>query len=240
MSVVKGSQFTIYTGDGLRPIGCEESCTISFTAEEIITTTKGSGGFTNRETGRKDWSIQANGVMVIVDNLDGLSAKLDPTEFIAYVLEGKKVVGKALFTDGTIEKWLIGKGVITSANFSGQAGEFMLFDVTIKADGPLYTSANAISRVDYDGPSIYTYDAVGSVDGFTAAELINSDKIYYINRTKAAESITYLTGDVQTLAGSGSMPVGINTVGFHAASGTINFDDSLLAGNRVVVCYDPA
>ena len=122
----------MYTGDGLRALGCEESCTLTLTSEEIITTTKGSGGFTNREIGVKDWSVQSSGVLSINSAFDGSGTNLDPLEFVAYQLQGKKVVVKLLFTDGTISKWLIGNGIVVSATYAGQAGDFTTFDVLIK------------------------------------------------------------------------------------------------------------
>ncbi len=236
MSTVTGSNFTMYTGDGLRALGCEESCTLTLTSEEIITTTKGSGGFTNREIGVKDWSVQSSGVLSINSSFDGSGSNLDPLEFIAYQLQGKKVVVKLLFTDGTISKWLIGNGIVVSATYAGPAGQYSTYDVLIKADGKLFASDNMISRDSYDGPSTYIYTATGTADGFSAATLDDANVIYFIHRSNTNH--TYLTADVQTLALATDLPVGANTVGFHAASGTINFEDALLTGQIVTVCYD--
>lgn len=239
MSTVAGSNFTLYTGDGLRALGCEESCLLTIVTEDIITTTKGSGRGTNRQVGRYDWSVTSNGVVSINAVFDGSGTNLDPTEFMAYQLQGNKVVVKFLFTDGTTSKWVIGTGVVTSSTYAGSAGDFMTYDIEIKGDGKLFQSSGMQTVSNYDGPSIYVFDATSTVIGFTATALIGAS-IYYINRTKAADNVTYLTADVQSLAGSGTSPTGINTVGLHSASGTINFDDDLLSGNRVIVCYDPA
>ena len=78
--------------------------------------------------------------------------------------------------------------------------------------------------------------ATGTADGFSAATLDDANVIYFIHRSNTNH--TYLTADVQTLALATDLPVGANTVGFHAASGTINFEDALLTGQIVTVCYD--
>lgn len=237
MSTVKGSQFTLYTGDGLRAIGCEESCVLTEVAEEIITTTKGSGGHTNREYGVADWTVQSNGVVSIQSTFDGTGTTLDPLELGSYIRYKKKVVVKFLITDGTTTKWLIGKGIVTSCVSSGSAGEFMLFDVTIKADGRLFESDNIITRDAYDGPETYIYTSSGTVDGFAAVSLENASTVYFVHRSN--NNKTYLTVDIQTLALATDIPTGTGTVGYHAATGTFNFEDALLTGQIVTVCYDP-
>jgi predicted secreted protein len=239
MSTVKGSNFTIYTGDGLRALGCEESCTLTINTEYINVTTKGSGGDTSGAIGRSDWSVSSTGVVSMNAVFDGSGTNLDPTEFMAYQLQGNKVVVKAQFTDGTTSKWLIGTGIVVSSSYTGGGEGFMTFDVQIKGDGKLFQSSGMQTTSNYDGPSIYVFDATSTVIGFTATALIGAS-IYFINRTKSADNVTYLTADVQSLAGSGTSPSGINTVGLHSASGTVNFDDDLVSGNRVIVVYDPA
>lgn len=236
MSTVTGSQFTLYTGDGLRAIGCEGTVVLTEVAEPIITTTKGSGNSTNREIGRTDWSIQASGVVSVNSSFDGSGTTLDPMEFGSYIEQGKKVVAKLLVNNGTVTRWKIGKGIISSAVYTGTAGEFMLFDVTILADGKLFVSDNAISRDAYDGPSTYIYTSGATEDGFSASVLEDASTIYFVHRSNTNH--TYLTADIQTLALASDLPVGVGTVGFHASSGTFNFEDSLLTGQVVTVCFD--
>jgi len=237
MSTVTGSQFTLYTGDGLRAIGCEGSCSLTVTAEEIITTTKGSGDWTNREYGRKDWVVQSNGIISVQSGFDGSGSTLDPMEFIAYMHQGKKVVVKLLVNNGTVSRWRIGKGIVVSCVEAGPAGEFMTYDVVIKADGKLFVSDNAISRDSYDGPETYIYTSTGTLDGFSAVSLEDASTVYFVHRSNTNH--TYLTADIQTLALATDLPTGTGTVGYHAASGTFNFEDSLLTGQIITVCYDP-
>lgn len=239
MSYVLGSNFTLYSGDGLRALGCEESCTLRITTEDIITTTKGSGNATNRVDGRYDWSVTSNGVVSINAVFDGSGTNLDPTEFMAYQLQGNKVVVKFLFTDGTTSKWVIGTGVVTSSTYAGSAGDFMTYDIEIKGDGKLYTSQSLVSNVYYDGPTTYIYTATGSVLGFVVPSLYNAEingLIYYVVVTTASGTVTYLSSEIETLITSGSTPTG--AIGLHSATGTLNFNPNLASTNTVMVVYD--
>lgn len=232
MSTVKGSQFTLYTGDGLRVIGCEESCTLSVVSEEIITTTKGSGNFTNREPGRNDWIIQSNGVLFINSIFDGSGSTLDPLEFIAYQLQGKKVVAKMRITDGAISKWLIGNGVIVQAEYTGPAEGFATFNITIKADGKLFTTSNLVSPASYDGPSLVTYIPGSTLTTDYITALINNSAIYYVTKNGVVYNsvVRYTTTGVLTG----------HDVYIDSSDGQVDFASSVTTTDTIIFCYDPA
>jgi hypothetical protein len=179
MSTVLGSNLTIYTGDGMKTIGCEDSCTFTFENELINVTTKGSGRGTNREYGGYDWNIQASGVVFINSTL-GTGTNLDPFEFLAYSLEGKKVAVKFYHTDGTTEKWLCGNGVIGTCSYTGSAEGHAMYNVTILADGLLYPTSNLQSSADYDGPTLLTYVPGSTLTNDTITGLIGITAMYYI------------------------------------------------------------
>lgn len=243
MGVVTGNNLTIYAGDDMNIIGCEESCTITVTTEEIITTTKGSGRGTNREYGRYDATLSATGVIFIyADEATAAAAnRQDPTYFLSYLVQGKKVVCKYQLTDGTTTKYVIANWIVRSCVLSGQAGDFATFDVEFALDGQLYESTAFKSGAAYDGPSVYIYDSVGTTDGFSAVELENSSRVYFIVFIPASNPngrIVYQTSDIQTLAAAIDLPIGVGTVGYHAATGTINFEAGLLTGDQVFVSFD--
>jgi hypothetical protein len=152
--VIKGRELEIYTGDGIRAIGCSSACTLTLTTNEIITTSLGSGAATNREYGGYDWSVSSNGVLVIQDEFDG-TGKLDPLEFAAYILQGIKVAVKFQITD---EKYYFGTGIIKSASYQGQADNFALFTVEILADGELTPTSNLVS------PLTGTYSTINIIN----------------------------------------------------------------------------
>ena len=110
MAAVTGNNLTIYAGDDMNVIGCEESCTITVTANEIITTTKGSGRGTNREYGSYDATLQASGVVFLYASEATAAAanRQDPTYFHSYIVQGKKVCAKYQITDGSTTKYVIG------------------------------------------------------------------------------------------------------------------------------------
>lgn len=242
MALVQGKNLTLYTGDQMNVIGCEESCTLTITNEEIITTSKGSGRFTNREYGGADWTVQSNGVifMYASESAAGSGGKTDPLYLTAYALEGKKVCVKIQFSDGTTTKYLIGNGIITNVVNTGSAEGYATFDVTIAADGKLYQSDNLQSSPNYDGPSVYIYTASGTVDGFSSVTIEDSSRLYFIVLTTAAGQKVYQTSDIQTLANAIDLPTGTGTVGYHAPTGTINFQAGLVSGNSVLVSFDVA
>jgi len=139
MGVVVGNNLTIYAGDNMNVIGCEDTCTITVTAEEIITTTKGSGRGTNREYGRYDATLSATGVIFIYESEAAAAAdsKHDPTYFHSYLKQGKKVAAKYQITDGTIIKDVTASWIVRSCTFAGSAGDFAMFDIQLALDGEL-------------------------------------------------------------------------------------------------------
>jgi hypothetical protein len=234
MSAVQGKNLTIYTGYGMNVIGCEESCTLTITSQEIITTTKGSGRATNREYGSYDWSVNARGVMFMYSSESNADTanRTDPTFFASHILQGKKACVKIESSEGSITKYWIGNGIITQCVYTGSGEGFATFDVTINADGKLYESANATSLAAYDGPSVYVYEATSSVTSFTASELINADNIYFIVRN----GVVYPS--VNTLPDGTSFP--LTGVGVYLPIGYVAFSSALTSGDIILVSYDPA
>jgi hypothetical protein len=245
MAAVTGNNLTIFAGDDMNVIGCEESCSINVTAKEIITTTKGSGKGTNRVEGNYDCIISATGVMFIHASEATAAAanKQDPTYFHSYIIQGKKVCAKYQITDGSTTKYVIGNFMVRSATYSGGAGDYATYDIELALDGELYESAAMQSGAAYDGPSMYVYDSTGTTDGFTSVTLEDASRIYFIVFVPASNPnarIVYQTSDIQTLALATDLPVGAGTVGYHAASGTINFEAGLLTGDKVLTSFDVA
>jgi hypothetical protein len=239
MATVLGNNLTLYVGDGMRTIGCEDSCTLTIENQIINVTTKGSGIGVNRELGSTDWNIQASGVVFINPDFDGSGSNLDPFEFVSYSLQRKKVVCKFQQTDGTTTKWMIGNGLISTCSYVGQAGEHAMFNVVILADGLLYASTNAVSRTEYDGPEVYVYDATGSVLGFAIPNFNNTGTgtLYFVTVYYLTYSVTYLASEVENLTLSSTVPTGV--IGLHAATGTLNFNPNLISGERVFVSFEP-
>jgi hypothetical protein len=208
--VIKGRELEIYTGDGIRAIGCSSSCTLTLTTNEIVTTSLGSGAATNREYGGYDWSVSSNGVLVIQDEFDG-TGKLDPLEFAAYILQGIKVAVKFQITD---EKYYFGTGIIKSASYQGQADNFALFTVEILADGDLTPTTNLVS------PLTGTYSNINMINVF----LLLVDE--YQNDLLIGATITaiYLNGVLFE-----------ETYTFDDVTGTINFTSGLIAGTLRII-----
>jgi hypothetical protein len=208
--VIKGRELEIFTGDGIRAIGCSSACTLTLTTNDIITTSLGSGAATNREYGGYDWSLSSNGVLVIQDEFDG-TGKLDPLEFAAYILQGIKVAVKFQITD---EKYYFGTGIIKSASYQGQADNFALFTVEILADGDLSPTSNLVS------PLTGTYSNINMINVF----LFGVDE--YQNDLLIGATITamYLNGVLYEEAYT-----------FNDTTGTIEFTTGLIAGTLRII-----
>jgi hypothetical protein len=175
MANLKGNELVLYAYEDLEPIGCEETFTLNLTSTEIITTTKGSGRATNREYGAYDWNIQASGVVTI-----GEAGKTNPLHFNDNLIKGKKVAIKAVYG----ADFYFGIGVVTSATNTGTSGELAKYDVTITADGPLY-STNGLKNTENE-PSIIEYGSTlyptvySSIALFDATLLmVFVDDVYY-------------------------------------------------------------
>lgn len=154
--IVTGNNLTIYAGDGLNVIGCEDSCIVTVTAEEIITTTKGSGRGTNREYGRYDATLSSTGVIFIyASEFDAASAgRQDPTFFHSHIIQGKKVVAQYKITDGTITKYVSATWMVKSVSFTGNTGEFATYNVELALDGKLTESTNMTSVYSFIPPEV--------------------------------------------------------------------------------------
>lgn len=235
MGAVTGNNLTIFAGDDMNVIGCEASCTITVTAREIITTTKGSGRGTNREYGAYDAVLQSSGVIfVYADEAAAAAAnQQDPTFFHSYIVQGKKVCAKYQFTDGTITKYVIANWIVRSAAYTGQSGEYATFDIELALDGQLFESAAMQSGAAYDGPSVFVYRATGTVASFSDASLENASRIYFVIKKTAATGLnTILTG--VTLFGPDP-----NEYIYTAGTGDFQFDVNLVVGDIVLISYDP-
>jgi hypothetical protein len=208
--VIKGRDLEIFTGDGIRAIGCSSACTLTLTTNEIVTTSLGSGAATNREYGGYDWSLSSSGVLVIQDEFDG-TGKLDPLEFAAYILQGIKVAVKFQITD---EKYYFGTGIIKSASYQGQADNFALFTVEILADGELTPTSNLVS------PLTGSYSNINMINVF----LFGVDE--YQNDLLIGATITamYLNGLLYEEAYT-----------FNDTTGTIDFTTGLIAGTLRII-----
>jgi hypothetical protein len=208
--VIKGRELEIFTGDGIRAIGCSSACTLTLTTNEIVTTSLGSGAATNREYGGYDWSLSSNGVLVIQDEFDG-TGKLDPLEFAAYILQGIKVAVKFQITD---EKYYFGTGIIKSASYQGQADNFALFTVEILADGDLTPTSNLVS------PLAGSYSNINMINVF----LFGVDE--YQNDLLIGATITamYLNGVLYEEAYT-----------FDDVEGRVDFATGLIAGTLRII-----
>ncbi|MFN9111985.1 MAG: hypothetical protein ACK5XN_18125 [Bacteroidota bacterium] len=144
MAQLKGDDLVLYAYENLEPIGCEDSFILNITANEIITTTKGSGRSTNREYGSYDWNIQCTGVITLNE-----SGKVTSLHFNDNIIKGKKVAIKASVGN----EFYFGLGIITSSANTGTSGEFAKFDVTISGDGILY-STNGLKNTENE-PALY-------------------------------------------------------------------------------------
>lgn len=139
MSEFKGEEIILYAYEDLNPIGCEETCILTVTANEIITTTKGSGRATNREYGGYDWNVQSNGILGARNFF-----KTDPSKFADDIVVGRKIVVKIAVRDS----FYFGIGIITSCTITGTSGEFAKYDITISGDGELMVTGDLINDVN--------------------------------------------------------------------------------------------
>jgi hypothetical protein len=208
--VIKGRELEIFTGDGIRAIGCSSACTLTLTTNEIVTTSLGSGAATNREYGGYDWSLSSNGVLVIQDEFDG-TGKLDPLEFAAYILQGIKVAVKFQVTD---EKYYFGTGIIKSASYQGQADNFALFTVEILADGDLTPTSNLVS------PLTGSYSNINMINVF----LFGVDEYQNDLLIDATITAMYLNGLLYE-----------ESYTFNDTTGTIDFTTGLIAGTLRII-----
>lgn len=147
MAQLKGDDLILYAYENLEPIGCEDSFILTITANEIITTTKGSGRSINREYGSYDWNIQCTGVITLNE-----AGKVTSLHFNDNIIKGKKVAIKA----SVGQDFYFGLGIITSSANTGTSGEFAKFDVTISGDGVLYSS-NDLKNTENE-PALYVED----------------------------------------------------------------------------------
>lgn len=239
MAVVLGKNFTVYLGDSMNTIGCEDSCTVNVTAEEIITTTKGSGRGTNREYGRYDATLTATGVVFpyASESAAASAGKQDPTYFQSYIVQAKKVCAKYQLTDGSVTKYTIANWIVRSITYTGAAEGAMTFDLELALDGQLYESPEMQSGAAYDGPSVYIYEATGTVANFDATPTINASRIYFVVKKTAATGITTI---MSVLYPPNDFTPANNEVIYTAASGNFEFFVSLAAGDIVLISYDPA
>lgn len=176
MSALKGQDLILYTYENLQPIACEESFTLNVTSTEIITTTVGSGRSINREYGAYDWNIQASGVMFDI-NLAVGSSKIPSVYFTDNLIKGKKVlVMAAIGLD-----YYFGIGIITNSSITASGEDFATFDITISADGELYSSNNL--QTSEKEPKILQYDGVNNITTFTSSDLFNANVLYIVENS---------------------------------------------------------
>jgi hypothetical protein len=237
MGLVQGTDFKIYTGDSMNIIGCEESCSVSITVKEIITTTKGSGRGTNREYGSYDAILTSNGVVFSYSSESAAESggQTDASFFHSYILQGKKVCAKYSFTseDG-IEKYAIANWIIRSLVFTGDATGFMTYDIELALDGELYESTALQSSIDIDGPSVYLYNATTTADTFTNGSMIGANRIYFVIKKTASTGIDTVLTRVSTLASFTST----FQFKFDVLTGTFTFSENFANGDVFLVSYD--
>ena len=185
-----GKDFIIYTtiypsGDVVtniqwQPIGCGTTCTLSMTAEELITTTKGSGRATNRETGRTDWQITSSEV-VIGGNVAEAPFMIDPLR------KGSKIIIKGAI-DGYAGNFF-GQAVITAIEFTGAAEGFLTANVTIKADGPLYLPPDL--ETGWDQPGYFEKLTTGTTTTLTDAALFQKTIAFIVVDDRVDAGFTF-------------------------------------------------
>lgn len=237
MAVVLGKNFTVYLGDSMNTIGCEDSCTVNVTAAEIITTTKGSGRGTNREYGSYDATLTSTGVVFPYSSESAASSagKTDVTFLHSYILQAKKVCAKYQLTDGLTTKYVIANWIVRSLIFTGAAEGAMTFDVELALDGQLYESPGMRSGASYDGPSVYVYTATGTVSNFSDTILENASRIYFVIKKVAATGEVIVMNEATLFS-----PFVDNEFIYTAGTGDFSFDANLLIGDVVLISYDPA
>lgn len=205
MGSLNGNELVLYAYENFEPIGCEETFTLNLTSTEIITTTKGSGRATNREYGAYDWNIQASGVITIGD-----SGKTNPLHFNDNLIKGKKVAVKAVYGSD----FYFGIGIVTSATNTGTSGELAKYDITITADGPLYSTSNL--KNTENEPEIYEFSSTSYPIS------ISSFDLYAVSLLMVFVGDEYYAPDTYEF-------IADNGYGF----GVITFDSSLPSGKTV-------
>lgn len=212
MAQYKGDDLVLYAYKDLEPIGCEDSFILNITANEIITTTKGSGRATNREYGSYDWNIQCTGVITLNE-----AGKSSPLHFNDNIVKGKKIAVKA--TIG--EEFYFGIGIITTASNTGASGEFAKFDVTIAADGPLY-STNNLKNTEKE-PTYLSYSSTLYSITYSSPDLLNATVLMVF-----VDDVYYAPDSYEFTPNTG--------YGY----GLIVFDTALGSGKTVKIYYVPA
>ena len=211
MANLNGNELVLYAYEDLEPIGCEETFTLNLTSNEIITTTKGSGRATNREYGSYDWNIQASGVVTI-----NQAGKVNPLHFNDNLIKGKKVAVKALYGSD----FYFGLGIVTSATNTGTSGEFAKYDLTISADGPLY-STNDLKNTEAE-PDYLEYSSTSHSITYSSASLLNATILMVF-----VDGVYYAPDTYEFIANNGY------------GLGVITFDSALASGKTVRIYYVP-
>jgi hypothetical protein len=207
--IIYFSQFGNYT-----PIGCAESCTVTINAEEIITTTKGSGRATNREYGSYDWQVQCNSVVL---NTVNSSAEI----FISPIVQGIKVLIKAQLgnvSGSAHQSTLFGRGIVTSVEITGAAEGYGTAAVTIKADGPLYLPADLQNT--FFAPGYYELLTTGSTTTISTADLLNKSVAWVV-----VDNIVLPPEDYEYMASNGY------------GAGVLTFNDPVATGKLIQVFF---
>ena len=208
MATQLGRDFVLYAFEDLQPIGCEESCTISIVSEELITTTKGSGAWTNREYGRRDWNITANGLVGY-----SIAGRKEPTQFVNRIRNGQKVICKVTVADG----FYFGIGMVRQADFTGAAEGFATYNVTIAGDGPLYL--DGLGDLEPE-PQWLEYSSTSFSITYSSPLLLNKTILFVL-----VGDVLYDATEYSYIEDNGS------------GSGVITFDVALSAGQTVKIIY---
>jgi predicted secreted protein len=189
MSAIAGEELILYLFNEMEPIVCDESFTLNITANEIITTTKGSGRSTNREYGSYDWNIQCTGVML----KSVLATQTDPRILGDVAMQGRKVIVKANIRSD----YFFGIGIITSISYIGQASEMAKFDLSISGDGILYKTALLKMPESITEPQYIVFTKTGAPTNptvFSSPLLLNKNAIIvFLNDDVLAQSTYTLT-----------------------------------------------
>ena len=183
MAQLKGDDLVLYAYEDLDPIGCEDSFILNITAQEIITTTKGSGRSTNREYGAYDWNIQCTGVITLNE-----VGKVSSLYFNDNIIKGKKIAVKAMV--GT--EFYFGIGIITTASSTGTSGEFAKFDVTINGDGALFSTNNL--QNNENEPAVLTV-TMSNTDTILSNSLYNASVLMVMVNNQVIDPSLYTWGN---------------------------------------------
>lgn len=208
MSTQLGKDLMLYAFGSLDPIGCEDSCTLQIINEPINTTTKGSGKWTNREYGRRDWTLSSSGVVGY-----SITGRENPDRFSNQIIEGKKVLIKCTVADG----YFFGIGIVSAAEYTGAAEGFATYNITILADGPLYQSGITSAEAD---PGLIIYSS--STYSITYSDpLLLSKTLAFV----LVDDVFIDPDDYTFNPNNGS------------GSGVITFDSALSSGKTVKLIY---